>query len=64
MITLGDEAKAVQSNVEDEERVNGQRNPVLHYAAAAQDADACRERPETQNAVDGYPHDDWGAQGA
>ena len=62
--TLRDEAKAVQANVEDEERVHGQRDPVLHHAAATQDADTCRERPETQHAVDGYPHDDGDAQSA
>jgi hypothetical protein len=45
--TLRDEAKAVQANVEHEQRVHGQRDPVLDHAAAAQNADACCERPET-----------------
>lgn len=62
--TLRDEAKAVQADVEDEERVHGQRDPVLHHAAAAKDADARRERPETQHTVDGYPDNYWDAQGA
>lgn len=62
--TLRDEAKAVQANVEDKERVHGQRDPVLHHAAAAEDADACCKRPETQHAVDGYPDNYWDAQGA
>ena len=63
-VTLRDKAKAVKADVEDEERVHGQRDPVLHHTAATHDADACRERPETQHAVDGYPHNDRDAQGA
>lgn len=62
-ITLGDEAKAVQANVEDKQRVHGQRNPVLHHAAATQNANASGKRPEAQHAVDGYPHDGRDAQG-
>lgn len=61
-VRLRDKAKTGQTDVEDKERVHGQRDPVLHYAAASEDADAGRERPEAKHTVDGYPYNGWHAQ--
>lgn len=53
------EAKAIQSQVEHEQRIDGQRHAVLDDSTSAKNADSSSQGPETQNAVDWYPDDDW-----
>lgn len=50
---LADEAEAAQAQVEQDEGVDGDADPVLDDAAAAEDADAGGQRPGHQHKVDG-----------
>ncbi len=52
-----DEAETAQAQVEDEERVDGEPDPVLDDAAAAENADAGGHGPGHQDDVDGDAHD-------
>ena len=55
--SLRNKAQTIQPNVEDEERVYGQHDPVLYHAASAQNAHSCCQRPEAQDGVDWYSDD-------
>lgn len=57
-----DEAEAAEPEVEDEQGVHGQGDPVLHDAAPAQDTNAGCQRPGDEDEVDGDPGDLGDAQ--
>ena len=50
---LADEAETAQAQVEQDKGVDGDADPVLDDAAAAEDADAGGQRPGHQHKVDG-----------
>ena len=54
---LADEAEAAQAQVEQDEGVDGDADPVLDDAAAAEDADTGRHRPGDEHQVDRDPGD-------
>lgn len=56
-LRLADEAQAAQAQVEDEQGVYRKPDPVLHDAAAAEDADAGGHRPGDEHQVDRDPGD-------
>ncbi len=43
--SLADKAEAAQAQIEHEERVDGDSNPVLDHSTASKDADSCSQRP-------------------
>ena len=55
--SLRDEAQAIQSDVEDEERVYRQHHSALDHATPSQYTHARCQRPKPEHAVHGYPHD-------
>ena len=60
---LADEAETAQAQVEQDKGVDGDADPVLDDAAAAQDADAGSEGPAYQHQVNGNARDDGNANG-
>ena len=54
---LRDETQTDQSNIEHEQRIDGQRHPVLHHSTTSKDAHAGCKRPEAEDRVDRYSDD-------
>jgi hypothetical protein len=52
--SLADEAQAAKANIEDEERVDSEHDPVLDNATASQNTNTGGEGPRDQNDVDRY----------
>ena len=60
---LRNKAQTVQPDVEHKQRIHGQCNAILHDPAPSQNTYAGCQRPQSQDAVDRYPHDGWHVEG-
>lgn len=62
-VYLANEAQAAQSEVEHQQRVDGDGNPVFDDTATTQNANTSGERPGNQDDIDRYTSDPVEAHG-